>query len=197
MMKRFLKPKSNQNNPSQAEQDALLSPNLLSQDLLTQDTLNTAQRTFVTSCKVVTLIILLVFFVTLAFYYVKARSYSHRLQMLNNQAQELALYLPAETRITNLDKRIALHKKIAPVRKNFVDKVSATLERVGTNESLQDFTYKSGVLTLKIKRDDILDTTLLISDLVDQEYIDEIAILSADLNPAEEYYTVRLEIAYK
>ncbi len=197
MMKRFLKPKSNLTNPSQTEQDALLSPNLLSQELLNKDSLNSSQQIVITICKLFTLLILGIFFVTLTIYLLNARSFEKRLNNLNAQSQEIALYLPAEKRFSNLDKRLTLHKKVTPQRKNFVDKVSATIATIGADDDLQDFSYKDGVLTVKIVRNDILTTTLLIADLVKQENINEIAILNADLNTAENYYTVRLEITYK
>jgi hypothetical protein len=197
-MKRFFqKPQNKLSKSTQSEAEAFLSPNLFSQELFTNSELNSGQKTFVLACKIATLLILGIFFTTLFIYFGYVRAYSSQLWELNIKGQELALYYPAEKRITRLNSRLDLHKQIAPQRKNFVDKVSVTLSEIGTGETLQEFVYSNGVLTVKIIRDDILSTTALIENLAKQDYISEIAILSADLNSAEEYYTIRLEIAYK
>lgn len=192
----LLKPQKNQkNNPS--DSNAFLSPNLFSQEIFEQNDLSSSQRNFVLICKIASLLILGIFFITLAYYYISAKSFENSVNFLNKEAADLSLYVPVEKRINNLNKRLNLHKKLAPQRKNFVDKVSATLATISTDENLREFKYQDGVLQVTINRDDILTTTLLIEELLKEDYITEIAILNANLNTAEQYYTIGLEITYK
>jgi len=171
-MKRFFqKPQNKLSKSTQSEAEAFLSPNLFSQELFNNSELNSGQKTFVLACKIATLLILGIFFTTLFIYFGYVRAYSDQLWKLNIKGQELALYYPAEKRITRLNSRLDLHKQIAPQRKNFVDKVSVTLSEIGTGETLQEFVYSNGVLTVKIIRDDILSTTALIENLAKQDYI--------------------------
>jgi hypothetical protein len=144
-----------------------------------------------------TVLFLSIFFVTLFIYYINVKSYKNSVDFLNKEAQDLELYTPVEKRINNLSKRITLHKRLTPERKNFVDKVSATLDTISTDENLREFKYQDGSLEVKIIRDDILLTSLLINELLEKDYITEIAILSADLNTTEKYYTIGLQIMYK
>ena len=191
-----LKAKKQNDNAREITQSSLLGPNLLSSEFSTEST-SPAQRNVVLICKILVAIILGAFFATLIFRLVRAKQYDNAVKNLNKEMADVLLYQGAANRIELLDKKINLHKLVSPARKNFVDKVSTTLATIGTNDSLRDFQYDDGVLTVRVIRDDILDLTTLINNLLKQENIKEIAILSAVLNTAENFYTIQLEITYK
>ncbi|MEN9389717.1 MAG: hypothetical protein RLY61_801 [Candidatus Parcubacteria bacterium] len=118
-------------------------------------------------------------------------------QDIDRQVEELETYTPEAQRISRVNKRIKVHQEVNASYRNVSNKITALLSEIQTDENLLSFEFTEKKFLFDIARADVLDVSRVLELILAKDFVEEVAILEANLNTSENKYVIKMEITFK
>lgn len=118
-------------------------------------------------------------------------------QDIDRQVEELETYTPEAQRISRVNKRIKVHQEVNASYRNVSNKITALLSEIQTDENLLSFEFTEKKFLFDIAREDVLDVSRVLELILAKDFVEEVAILEANLNTSENKYVIKMEITFK
>lgn len=118
-------------------------------------------------------------------------------QDIDRQVEELETYTPEAQRISRVNKRIKVHQEVNASYRNVSNKITALLSEIQTDENLLSFEFTEKKFLFDIAREDVLDVSRVLELILAKDFVEEVAILEANLNTSENKYIIKMEITFK
>lgn len=178
--------------------DPNLSPNLYPKfEAVENAALVKSKKNFILFSKILTILLLLGYIASILLLQYQISS-THTLAVeVDSKIEDLETYNEEALRISKVNKRIQVHKDVTTTHKNISNKITSILGEVQTDENLLGFEFKEKTFTFEIAREDVLDVSRLLDLILAKDFVNEIAILEANLNTTENRYTIKMEVSLK
>ena len=118
-------------------------------------------------------------------------------QDIDRQVEDLETYTPEAQRISRVNKRIKVHQEVNASYRNVSNKITALLSEIQTDENLLSFEFTEKKFLFDIAREDVLDVSRVLELILAKDFVEEVAILEANLNTSENKYVIKMEITFK
>lgn len=186
------------NSIASLENDPNLSPNLYPKsEAIENEALVKSRRNFILFSKILIILLLLSYIASILLLQYQV-STTHKLAAeVDRKIEDLQKYSSAILRVNKVNKRIQVHKDITATHKNVSNKITAILGEVQTDEDLLGFEFKENKFTFDIARENVLDVSRVIEQILTKDFVNEIAILEANLNATENKYIIKMEVSLK
>jgi hypothetical protein len=175
-----------------------LSPNLYTKAEATEnEALVKSKKNFILFSKILIILLLLGYIASILLLQHQVFA-THKLAVeVDGKIEGLETYNAESLQIDKVNRRIQVHKDVTKTHKNISNKITAILGEVQTDENLLGFEFKENTFTFDIAREDVLDVSRVLDLVLAKDFVNEIAILEANLNTTENKYIIKLEVSLK
>ncbi len=175
-----------------------LSPNLYPKaDAVENAALVQSKKNFTLLSKLLIVSLLFGYVLSIVLLQQQTSSTAKLAQEIDRQVEELETYTPEAQRISRVNKRIKVHQEVNASYRNVSNKITALLSEIQTDENLLSFEFTEKKFLFDIAREDVLDVSRVLELILAKDFVEEVAILEANLNTSENKYVIKMEITFK
>ena len=178
--------------------DSHLSPNLFPKtQFIENEVLIQSKKKTILVIKIVVLILLLAYITSTLILRKNVYSTYQLANQLDNKVDELGKYSEEAVKINKTNRRINIHKEISTKHATTSKKITDILKHIQTDNNLLSFDFKDNILTFEIARENVLEVSDLLDKILSEKFVNEVAILEANLNSFDNMYVLKMEVTFK